>query len=163
VEVQQAPEFTLEHVEGHPVSLSDFRGRTVVVAFSSKDNTDQIAQGIETLRTQFDPESLPVIAIADLRGVPRPARMIAKKKLKGAYDEAVQKAIAQHESAGLAPRPGHELVVMLPDWGGDVAPGFGIPDVDQEAAMVLVDKEGRVRGVARGAGCGQEVIGMFRS
>ena len=32
--VQQAPQFTLEHIEGHPVSLSDYRGRTVVVVLS---------------------------------------------------------------------------------------------------------------------------------
>ncbi len=34
-----APEFTLNDQNGHSVSLSDFRGRRVVVYFYSKDNT----------------------------------------------------------------------------------------------------------------------------
>ena len=34
-----APDFTLEDGEGRRISLSDFRGRSVVVYFYSKDNT----------------------------------------------------------------------------------------------------------------------------
>ena len=35
----KAPEFTLENKDGVPVSLSDFRGRRVVLYFYPKDNT----------------------------------------------------------------------------------------------------------------------------
>ena len=35
----KAPDFTLSDKEGRPVSLSDFRGRRVVVYFYPKDNT----------------------------------------------------------------------------------------------------------------------------
>jgi thioredoxin-dependent peroxiredoxin len=36
---QAAPEFTLPNQEGKPVSLSDFRGRRVVVYFYPKADT----------------------------------------------------------------------------------------------------------------------------
>jgi thioredoxin-dependent peroxiredoxin len=36
---QPAPEFTLPNQEGKPVSLSDFRGRRVVVYFYPKADT----------------------------------------------------------------------------------------------------------------------------
>ena len=35
----QAPEFTLPDHNGEPVSLSDFRGQTVVLYFYPKDST----------------------------------------------------------------------------------------------------------------------------
>ena len=35
----QAPDFTLPDQGGHPVSLSDFRGKRIVVYFYPKDNT----------------------------------------------------------------------------------------------------------------------------
>lgn len=36
---QQAPDFTLCDKDGHPVSLSDFRGKKVVLYFYPKDST----------------------------------------------------------------------------------------------------------------------------
>lgn len=35
----KAPEFTLPDKDGHPVSLSDFGGKTVVLYFYPRDNT----------------------------------------------------------------------------------------------------------------------------
>ncbi|MFO0956175.1 MAG: thioredoxin-dependent thiol peroxidase [Isosphaeraceae bacterium] len=39
-EGQEAPEFTLEDQDGHPVTLLGFRGKPVVLYFYPKDNTD---------------------------------------------------------------------------------------------------------------------------
>ena len=38
-EGQKAPEFTLEDAEGKKVSLSDFKGKDVVIYFYPKDST----------------------------------------------------------------------------------------------------------------------------
>ena len=161
MEVQQAPQFTLEHIEGHSVSLSDFRGRPVVVAFSGRDNAEEMASGITELRRHYDHDQLPILAVADMGGIPRPARVIAKHQLKKGYDDAVQTASAELQAAGKPVPPGPQLVIMLPDWSGDVAGSFGIGDVSQQSAMVLVDAEGNVRGYGTGAQSAQQILALF--
>jgi hypothetical protein len=155
--VQPAPQFTLEHIEGHPVSLSDFRGRTVVVALSGRHSAQEMAQGIGELRRHYDHEQLPILAVAEMGGIPRPAQAIAKRKLKSGYKDAVKTASEGLQAAGKPVPPGSELVIMLPDWSGELASGFGIADVDREAAMVLVDPEGNVLGHGRGAAAAQQI------
>jgi len=82
----QAPDFTLDHVLGHKVSLGDFRGRRVVVVFGGRESAPQLRQGIRTIRASHDPDELPVIGISDLQGAPRAARIIVKGQLKKAYE-----------------------------------------------------------------------------
>jgi hypothetical protein len=157
VNAQPAPQFTLEHIEGHPVSLGDYAGRPVVVAFSGRDTAEQMARGINTLRDKYDHEQLPILAVADLGGIPRPARVIAKKQLKNGYNEAVKTASAALQAAGKPVPPGPQLVVMLPDWDGSVASGFGVTDADKECVMVLVDAEGNMRAQGRGEQAAEQI------
>ncbi len=158
---QPTPQFTLEHIEGHSVSLSDYRGKLVVVAFSGRGTAEQMAEAINTIRTKYDHEQLPILAVADMGEIPRPARAIAKRKLKGAYEDAVDTASAKLQGAGKPVPPGSELVVMLPDWKGEVASSFGLADVDKEVVMVLVDAEGGVRGQGRGDQAAQQILALF--
>lgn len=158
---QPAPEFNLEHIEGDPVALSDYRGRAVVVAFSGKDTAEEMASGIKALRKKFDHEQLPILAVADMGGIPRPARPIARKQLKKGYKDAVEEASAELQAAGKAVPPGPQLIVMLPDWDGSVASSFGVGDADKQAAMVLVDAEGNVRGQGRGPEAAQEIMAQL--
>ena len=85
--VQQAPQFTLEHIEGHPVSLSDYRGRTVVVVLSGRNSAEQMIAGMNTLRTHYDAEQLPIIAVGDMAGLParrpRSCEEAAKTQVQG--------------------------------------------------------------------------------
>jgi hypothetical protein len=161
VNVQSAPDFTLEHIEGHSVSLSDYRGRPVIVALSGRHSADQMAAGIKEVRAKYEPDQLPILAVAALGGIPRPARVIAKRQLKSGYNNAVKEATADLEAAGKPVPPAHELVVMLPDWDGDVATGFGVGDVENEYAMLLVDGEGNVRGQGRGAQAAQQIMSQL--
>ena len=161
MEVQPAPDFTLEHIEGHSVSLRDFRGRPTVIAFSGRDNAEEMAQGITELRRHYDHDQLPILAVADMGGIPRPARAIARHQLKKGYNDAVQTASAELQAAGKPVPPGPQLVIMLPDWSGEVASSFGVTDVAQQSAMVLVDAEGQVRGYGRGAQSAQQVLALF--
>jgi AhpC/TSA family len=161
MEAQTAPQFTLEHIEGHSVSLSDFRGRPVVVAFSGRDNAEEMAAGITELRRHYDHDQLPILAVADMGGIPRPARVIAKRQLKKGYDDAVQTASSELQAAGKPVPPGPQLVIMLPDWSGEVASSFGITDVAQRSAMVLVDADGYVRGYGTGPESAQQILALF--
>ena len=160
----QAPDFTLDHVLGHSVSLGDFRGRTVVVMFGGRDSAEQIKSAAETIRRSRDPDELPILGISDLEAVPRPARIIAKGQLKKAFEEAVRDQTAQLEGAGKQPpEDPAKSVVMLMDWKGEVAPSFGLSGVDKEAAGVVVDGDGKVRGSGSGGQLGDELLAALPS
>jgi AhpC/TSA family len=158
----QAPDFTLDHVLGHKVSLADYRPRKTVVVFGGRDSAPQIQQGIRKIRGAHDPDELPVIGVSDLKGAPRAARIVVKGQLKKAYAEAVKDEAATLRAAGKAPRadPSKD-VVMLMDWSGDVIAGFGLSGVDQEAVGVVIDGEGKILGCGSGAQLGEQVLAIL--
>ncbi len=49
-----APDFTLPDASGKPVSLSDFRGKTVVLYFYSKDGTGGCTRQAQAFRDAYD-------------------------------------------------------------------------------------------------------------
>jgi AhpC/TSA family len=160
----KAPEFTLDHVLGHSVSLSDYRGRTVVVMFGGKDSAEQVKQTAETIRSRYDPEELPMLSISDLEAVPRPARIIAKSQLKKAYEDAVKHQTETLSAAGKqVPDDPAKTVVMLLDWKGEVVGGFGLSDVNTTAVGVVVGADGEIIGSAAGAQAGDEIIALLPS
>jgi hypothetical protein len=155
----QAPDFTLDHVLGHPVSLSDFRGSTILVMFGGRDSSEQMKKAALTVLERYHPDELPIVSVSDLQAVPRPARIIAKSQLKKAYEEAVRDQTAQIEAAGKqAPEDPAKSVVMLMDWTGEVISSYGMSGVDQEAAGVVVDVDGQIRGSGSGEQLGDELL-----
>ena len=160
----RAPDFTLDHVLGHPVSMSDFSGRTVVAVFGGRDSAEQVKQAVETIRQSQDPDQLPVLAISDLEAVPRPARIIPKQQLKKAYAEAVQDLSATLQAAGKQPPDDpSKAVIMLMDWNGEAVKGFGLSGVDQEAVAVVVGADGKVLGSGAGAQAGEQALALVPS
>jgi peroxiredoxin len=157
-----APDFTLDHVLGHPVSLGQFRGRTVVVAFGGRESAPQLKQGIQTIRASHDPLELPVIGVSDLQSAPRAARIVVKSQLKKAYNEAVADETATLAAAGKPPLSDPQAeVIMLMDWSGDVITSFGLSGVDQEAVGVVVDGDGKILGAGSGMQLGEQVLAIL--
>jgi hypothetical protein len=158
----QAPDFTLDHILGHKVSLSDFRGRRLVVVFGGRDSAPQLKQGIGAIRSSYGPNELPVIGVSDLQGAPRAARIIVKSQLKKAYEEAVKDETATLQAAGKPPMsdPAKD-VIMLMDWSGEVVGGFGLSGVDQEAVGVVLDGDAKVLGSGSGAQLGEQVLAVL--
>ena len=58
---QRAPDFTLDHVVRRPVSLADYRGRSVVVIFAGRDSGEQVRQIAWTIHARYGDEELPMI------------------------------------------------------------------------------------------------------
>ncbi len=62
-----APDFTLHDKDGHPVSLSDFRGRKIVLYFYPKDNTPgctRQACGFAANLAEFEKRGITVIGVS---------------------------------------------------------------------------------------------------
>jgi hypothetical protein len=152
-----APDFTLDHIEGGSVSLHDYRGRPVILAFASREAAQEMRNQIDALRTRFDHEQLPVLSIADMRGVPRPARPVAKRLLKSSYNDSVKAATKQLEAQGKRVPPAPQLVIMLADWEGSVVASYGVAE-DKEGTMVLVDGDGYARASGRGVHAAQQIM-----
>jgi peroxiredoxin len=158
----EAPDFKLDHIQGHSVSLSDYQGRTVVAVFGGKDSAPQIKAGVRAIRAARGAEDLPVIGVSDLQGAPRAARIIVKSQLKKAFAEAVADEAAWTEAAGRPPRddPSKDVVMLL-DWSGEVVSGFGLVGVDKEATAVVIDGSGKILGSGSGEQLGEEVLAVL--
>ncbi|MFQ5602373.1 MAG: thioredoxin-dependent thiol peroxidase [bacterium] len=66
-EGQRAPEFTVKNHENEEVSLSDFRGRNVVLYFYPKDNTSgctKEACGFRDLRAEFERVNAVILGVS---------------------------------------------------------------------------------------------------
>lgn len=67
VEGELAPDFTLNNQAGEPVSLSNFRGKTVIVYFYPKDNTPgctKQAIGFTELYPEFEKLNVEILGIS---------------------------------------------------------------------------------------------------
>jgi hypothetical protein len=157
-----APNFTLEHILGHQVSLADFKGRTIVVTFGGKDSVPQIQQGIGAIRKQYDPDQVTIVGVSDLRAAPRPARIIVKSQIKKAYEGAVKRQADDLAAAGKPPRedPSQDVIMLL-DWSGEVTDSFGVTGADKEAAAVAVNSDGKVIGSGTGDQLGPQILAVL--
>lgn len=151
----QAPDFKLEHVLGHAVSLSDYRGKKVVVVFGGTGSAKQLKDGIMTIRRRLGADRVAVISVSDLRKAPRPARRVVKGKLKKVYEEAVKEASAL-PTAGSDPS---KDIIMLTDWSGEVIDRFGL-DVNEVAVGVAIDEHGQILGYGSGDALGEQVLAL---
>jgi hypothetical protein len=157
-----APEFTLDHILGHKVSLGDYRGRTVVVTFGGRESAGQIEQGISAIRKQYDPDQLTIVGVSDLRAAPRPARILVKGQIKKAYEGAVKAQDADLQAVGKPARsdPAKDVIMLL-DWSGEVTDQFGLEGVDKEAAAVAVDGDGKIIGSGTGDELGPQILAVL--
>ena len=160
--LQQAPHFTLEHLKGRQVSLTDYRGRPVAIVVGGKDSAEQAKQIGRDLRSRYNPEQLPIISVVHLKGVPRLVQGIVKRQVEKDYPELVRDELASLQAAGRPVPPDEsQVAVMLLDWDGKVAESYGLSGVDQQAVAVLIDGEGYIRGYGAGAQGGQQVLSLF--
>jgi hypothetical protein len=159
---QAAPNFSLAHVTGRVVSLSDYRGRPVVILVNGRDSIDQARQIVDDLRSRYTWQQLPLLGVVDLGGLPKLMQGIARGRLQSGYQEEVKKEVEKLRAQGqpVPDDPSH-LVTMLPDWDGKVAASFGLQDVNRQAVAVLVDGEGFIRGYGAGAQGGQQILSLF--
>ena len=159
---QMAPSFTLQHIAGRNVSLSEFQGRTIVVVFSGRDSVEQAQKIGQTIRSRYDLYALPLVSVLDMHGIPRMMQGLAKGRIQSGYEELVKVATTSLQAVGKPmPADPSQAIVMLPDWDGSVTKSFGLQAVDQQAVAVLIDGNGYIRGYGAGAQGGEQVLALF--
>ena len=146
---QMAPNFTLQHIAGRNVSMSEFQGRTTVLIFSGRDSVEQAQRIGQTIRSRYDVYALPIVSILDLSGIPRMMQGLATAS-----------SALQAQGKQLPPDPA-QVIMMCPDWDGSVTKSFGLQAVDQQAVAVLVDGQGYIRGYGAGMQGGDQILGLF--
>jgi AhpC/TSA family len=160
--MQQTPDFTLTHVTGRRVSLSDYRGRPVVIVFGGRGSGGQMRRIIPAIRARYLWDDLPLLVVIDLHAVPGFLRPIATVILRRGFQQTARKELAKlRAQAKPAPDDLALLVTQLPDWQGRVAASFGFGDSEKLAAAVLVDGAGRVAGSGRGELGGEELLALI--
>lgn len=136
--LEAAPHFALktvrtERVVGIPASLPN-----VLVLLFQDQNTVAAARNVnQTLRRAYpDGDDLIVASLVNMSGVPRIMRKLADTVLNRAYDEAAKEIPAGYDPA--------DYIVLLPDWDGGVFRQFAVPDVSQQALLIVIDHTGQV-------------------
>ena len=157
-----APNFNLTHIVGHPVALSDFRGKPVVLVFGGRDSTDQARQISRTIRSRYAGESLPIVSILDLSGIPKMMHGLAKGRIQSGYQDVVNDVTAVIQQQGQQmPADPSRIIIMLPDWDGKVTASYGLKGVDKQAVAVAIDGDGNIRGYGSGLQGGEQILALF--
>src|SRR5262249_47700658 len=95
-----------------------------------------------------------VAGVFDFGNVPSLFHSMIKFALKRAYKAAAQGVPQEFDPA--------DYVMILPDWTGKVTQQFGITGTDKAAAVVLVDRAGKVQGVLQGTNLADQTIGLLQ-
>jgi hypothetical protein len=138
-----APSVELEAI-GHGRRLAiDAIGAPAVLIFVGRETSVSARSVVDAIRARYPmPSQVIVATVADLRGVPRLVRRVARRRMKSSYDHAVARL-----EEGQAPE---DYVLLLPDWDGVVIKALGIHDLSRTIAVAVIDASGNVTGVYHG-------------
>lgn len=140
-----APSFTLESVATkRQVGLKIANGRCLIMLFVGYQTAKASEKIVKAIRKQYPSlDTLQMINIIDMRPVPRLMRGVAEGIIKGAYETA-KKQIPE----GYNPE---DYLILLPDWKGNTFNTYGIQDVSNQIALVMIDAKGIVRQIYQDA------------
>ncbi len=155
---QRMPRFMLPHINDEQVSLTDYRGRSLVVLFGGRNTAEQVNQIVAAIHTARPPSELPIVQIATLKGVPRVAQSLAKRDIKSGYDKQAGLEAARLKASGKPiPDDMSHLVVILLDWEGELVTELDIRELETEAVAYIVDGTGRIVDRCSGMGIVERV------
>jgi hypothetical protein len=137
--VAGAPDITLTAVgSGRSFSLQAPGAITLLICVAQETEKDALAVE-DSIRARFPSAAdVLVVDVIDLRSVPAPFRKIAEGMLASEYRKAVD-ALADGQQAD-------DYVIILPDWQGDVATAFNLPEPSQSVGGAVLSADGEVMG-----------------
>jgi hypothetical protein len=120
---------------------------------------DGIAQA---LRGRYSYDEVPLIGIPDLHGLPSAFHALARGRLAGLYKQAADNEAAILRRMGKpVPEDLSQVVVIAPDWNGQVASHFGVSGADKQATAIVINADGTIQGRASGPGAAEHVLALL--
>ncbi len=153
---QPAPDFTLTAIASkRQVSVSSCVQRPLVLIFASQNTTALVGEINAAVRSQLPlPTQVTIASVFDFGNVPPLFHGMIKLMLKRAYKQA-----AQGVPPGFDPA---DYILILPDWTGQVRKQFGIDGIDKAAAVVVVDRAGKIQGVLQGTNVVESTMDLLK-
>jgi hypothetical protein len=151
------PQFSVQAaVSGRTVDPSAFRGRRAVLVVHGSRSTDAAKEVSKALRAKHRPDAVFSASIVDLRAFGGLWKKVAEAQVKQNYEKLAAKVKEANPSEDPA-----DWVVICPDWDGSVGRALGVEDPDDAPTAIVVDSDGKVKGVVTGAGMGEKVVGLL--
>lgn len=151
-----APTFKLTTIGSKRLfSLAELRGQWVMLLFADYSTATAARQTVEVVRRRFpDHTEIAIAIIIDLQMIPRLLHGAAERFIEGAYRDASKEIPDGFDPA--------DHLIMLPDWSHKIAAGYGIGNVSQFPAVVLIDPEGKIAAGYQVPDSGIVTVGLLR-
>ena len=106
-----------------------------LLIFVGAQSATQIETVITGIRREIpDPETLLVVNVVDLRGVPKLMKGMAERVIRAAYDTAAKQIPNGYDPA--------DQLILIPDWKGTIFKAYDVDNVNQQVHLVMVNGAG---------------------
>lgn len=147
---------TTAAVSGRTIDNASLKGKRAVLVVHSSKSTDAAKEASKAIRTKFGPKDVASASIVDLRAFGGLWKKVATAQVNQNYEKLAGKA--KEANPGDDPA---DWVVICPDWDGSVCKALGVDDPDNAPQAIVVGADGKVKGVAAGAGLGEQILKLL--
>lgn len=131
-----APDFSTNDQYDHPIQLSSYRGKPVLVIYGDRKGSDYMGAWVQSVRPELKAAGVRIIQAANLKAVPGLMQGFVKRKFLG-------------KTAN-----GQSSPSVILDWNGQIASAYGFRDAVTN--VYLIDARGVLRFSASGKGSPEE-------
>ena len=131
-----APDFSINDQYDHPIQLSSYRGKPVLVIYGDRKGSDYMSAWVQAVRPELKAAGVKIIQAANLQAVPGFMEGFVKRKFLG--------KTANGQPSG----------PVILDWNGQIASAYGFRD--SVTNVYLIDAHGILRFSASGKGSPEE-------
>jgi pimeloyl-ACP methyl ester carboxylesterase len=151
------PAFSIQSaVSDRDISPAALKGKRAVLVVHGQKSSDAAKDASKAIRARFKPSEVFAVSIVDLRAFGGLWKRVAEAQVKATYEKLAGKVKESDPGADPA-----DWVVICPDWDGSVCAALGVDAPDDVPAAIVVGPDGKVVGVASGAGLGEKVMGLL--
>lgn len=151
-----APDFSLTAVKsGRQINPASAKGNILGLVFHSRETVQAVVEINTTVRPLYpEPKPVVLVSVLDLSIVPRLLHGAVRPALEQAYDQAAREIPKGYDPA--------DYVYLLPDWTGAVTKAFRAKNTGKQAAVVVIDPQGRVVGSYQGPQPGPATLSLIQ-
>jgi hypothetical protein len=131
-----APDFSINDQYDHPIQLSSYRGKSVLIIYGDRKGSDYMGVWLQAVRPELRAAGVKIIQAANLKTVPGFMEGFVKRKFLG-------------KTTNGQPSP-----PVILDWNGQIASAYGFRD--SVTNVYLIDGRGILRFEGSGKGSSEE-------